>query len=525
MFDWLYQRMVQYYELMNGQSLAENMAAKIDNEYKAFTGEGAEYNLPLFLNRAFAAFGSISILKSKRKVKRGIEQWSQEDLEILEIGNREFHEQQLPVITLEKVMCTPNDGDNFAGCIIKTAVCRDRKTVLYEFQTRFAYRKQIQGIYYLERVRDYADSHVSVDRILHDNNVDVRSDFVTLKFTLLLPNKKEEVFEFDVMALSRSFYAKAVNYVDFFDRKYVLVIKNLKLHGNCTYDAFTDAFERQNVFVDDFNSSRIKMPLFSPTIYHLLNQSLLSGRLQDFFNEDVLCGDDVEDEYLTKFYSVKFGQMRYDLIESNFIKAKIDRKLWWDFAQSLKVSEAINSLLSYTPAVFEVAKLRENIGAYICPDDRRGFNEILCLACAGIKSDVRPIFWQKVSSKDNRQRVTDQLNTYSPKIVDQLYKLVNAKNTYDINCLFRNHQRIVTHYMKILEDVACCHADEARQRQRHAVLGQGGRARRPHAPRIQPQRRLPEGDQRDLAAVLTDARDSVRQVHVDGLLPPRVGLM
>lgn len=70
-FDWLYQRMIQYYELMNGESLAENMAVKIDNEYKAFLGEGADSNLPLFLNRAFAAFGSISILKSKRKSREG----------------------------------------------------------------------------------------------------------------------------------------------------------------------------------------------------------------------------------------------------------------------------------------------------------------------------------------------------------------------------------------------------------------------------------------------------------------------
>ena len=42
MFDWLYQRMIQYYELMNGESLSDNMASKIDNEYKAFLGEGAE---------------------------------------------------------------------------------------------------------------------------------------------------------------------------------------------------------------------------------------------------------------------------------------------------------------------------------------------------------------------------------------------------------------------------------------------------------------------------------------------------
>lgn len=445
---------------MNGESLAENMAVKIDNEYKAFLGEGADSNLPLFLNRAFAAFGSISILKSKRKVKRGIDQWSQEDLEILEIGNREFHEQQLPVITLEKILCTPHESENISGCIIKTGIYKDRRYLLQEFQTRFAFRKQIQGIFYLERMREYSLSSMVFERILKENDVDPRSDYITLKFTLILPNKKEEDFEFEVMALSRSFYVKAVNYVDFFDRKYVLVIKNLKLHGNCTYDEFTDAFERQNVFIDDFNSSRMKMPLFSPSIYYLLNKALLSGRLQDFFHDDFLCSEDVEDEYLTKFYNIKFAQMRYDLIENNFIKAKIDRKIWWDFAQTMKISEAIHGILGYTPVVFELNKLRENLGAYMCPDDRRGFNEILTVACVGIKSEVRPILWQKVSSKDNRQRVTEQLNTYTPKIVDQLYKLVNVKNTYDVNCLFRNHQRIVTHYMKILEDVSDPHLDE-----------------------------------------------------------------
>lgn len=459
-FEWLYQKMIQYYELMQGESLAQNLAAKIDLEYKAFLGEGADSNLPLFLNRAFAAFGSISILKSKKKIKRGIDKWSREDLEVLEIGNREFHEQQLPVITLEKVLCTPFETENTSGCIIKTSIWKDRRYLLQEFQTRFAYRKQIQGIFYLERMKEYTNSSMVFEQILKEGEVDPRNDFITLKFTLILPNKKEEDFEFEVMALSRSFYVKAVNYVDFFDRKFVLVIKNLKLHGNCTYDEFTDAFERQNVFVDDFNSSRMKMPLFSPAIYHLLNKALLSGRLQDFFHDDFLCTEDVEDEYLSKFYSVKFSQMRYDLIENNFIKAKIDRKIWWDFAQSLKLSDSIHSILAYTPIVFELSKLRENLGAYMCPDDRRGFNELLTVACVGIKSDVRPILWQKVASKDNRGRVTDQLNTYTPKIVEQLYKLVNVKNSYDITCIFRNHQRIVTHYMKILEDVYLTNEDE-----------------------------------------------------------------
>lgn len=454
MFEWLYQRMTHYYELMNGENLSDNHASKIENEYKAFLGEGADPNLPLFLNRGFAAFGSISILKSKRKVKRGIDQWKQEDLEIIEIGNREFHEQQLPVITLEKVLCTPEDHDNVAGCVVMTRVFRNREELLHEFETRFAFRKTIQGIQYLERMKDYDGySSLVLETLLKEANVDLKHDFITLKYTIILPNKKEEDFEFEVMALSKSFYVKAVNYIDFFDRKFVLVIKSLKLHNNCSFDDFTEAFDGQNVFVDDFNSSRLRMPDFSPSIYHLLNKALLSERLKDFFQDDFLTSEDVEDEYTNKFYTAKFAQMRYDLIESNFVKAKLDTKVWWEFAQSLKPTEELFALLGFTPCVYELTRLRETLGAYICTDDRRGFNDILCMAVIGIKSEVRPIFWQKVCSKDGRQRVTEQLNYFTPKIVDQLYKMVNMKNTYEVKCLFRNHQRVVTHYMKILEEV------------------------------------------------------------------------
>lgn len=454
MHEWFYQRMLQYYALMNGESLADNQTSKIDNEFKAFLGEGADTNLPLFLNRGFAAFGAISILKSKRKVRRGIDQWSQEDLELLEIGNREFHEFQLPVITLEKILCTPDEHENAASCIIKTMVYRNRIELLHEFQTRFAFRKNIQGIQYLERMKDYDDCcSIIFEDLLREAAVDLSEDFITLKFTLILPNKKEEDFEFEIMALSKSFYVKAVHYVDFFERKYVLVIKSLKLHNNCTFDEFTEAFDRQNVFVDDFNSSRTRMPDFSPSLYPLLNKALLSDRLHDFYHDDFLCSEDIEDEYTRKFYSVKFQEMRYDLIENNFIKAKLDTKVWWEFAQSLKPSEELYALLSYTPSIYDLTRQRETLGAYICTDDRKGFNDILCLAVIGIKSEVRPVLWQKVSSKDGRTRVTEQLNHFTPKIVDQLYKMVNAKNDYEVNCVFRNHQRIVTHYMKILEEV------------------------------------------------------------------------
>lgn len=42
-------------------------------------------------------------------------------------------------------------------------------------------------------------------------------------------------------------------------------------------------------------------------------------------------------------------------------------------------------------------------------------------------------------------------------MVDQLYGLMNRKNKFGIECLFRNHQRIITHIMTILEGMCFGH--------------------------------------------------------------------
>ena len=111
------------------------------------------------------------------------------------------------------------------------------------------------------------------------------------------------------------------------------------------------------------------------------------------------------------------------------------------------------NLLSLNPAFAEFGKFRDSLCSGLCPEDRKGFGDLLSIAILGIKSEVRPIFWEKISSKDGRVHVTEQLNFYTPRIVEHLYRMINAKNIYEVKCVFRNHQRIVTHYMKLLEEV------------------------------------------------------------------------
>ena len=439
---------------MTGTSLDDAEINKKDIDYKNFLGEGFDGDLPLFLNRGFIAFGSVSLMKTKRKIKRGVIEWGKEDLEHIEIGPRELHESEVPVITLEKVICTPDAEDYVPACVVVTKVFKNKSLLLFEESTKFVFRKMIQGIAYLEKVSEGKGfSSIIFEDLFKRSDIKYRTDFITLKFTLILPDKREEDFEFEVYALSKSFYVKAVNYVDFFERNYVLVIKNLKLHDNCTYDTFTQAFDRQSVFVDDFNSSRMKMPTFSPLIYPILNRSLLSGRLVDMFSEDFLSIEDIEDEYVNKFYQVMFGKMRYDLIFNNFVKAKVDLKAWWNFAQSLQLNPEISNLLNYYPVFNEFNSFKESLGAVICPEDRRGFSDLISISILGIKSEVRQIFWEKIASKDGKYKVEESMSIYVSKIVEQLYKMVNAKNVYEVRCVLRNHQRIVTHYMKILEDV------------------------------------------------------------------------
>jgi hypothetical protein len=452
--EWLYGRLLDYYYVMSGLDLEEAEANRKDQEFKSFLGEGQDSDLPLFLNRGFASFGSISIMKSKKKVKRGIKQWKNENLEILEIGTREFNDSELPVISLEKIIATPYEDENIAGVIIVTKILKNKSQLLYEGTSRFALRKLNRGIAYLERTADsLAEGHIVFESVFQQWKVEPKVDFLTLKYTLILPDKREEDFEFEVLALSRSFFVKAVNYVDFFDRRYVLVIKNLKLYDNCTYNEFVSAFDKQSVFIDDFTNARQKMPTFSPRLYPMLSRALLKGHLQERFADDFLSVEDIEDEYTARFYALKFSEMRYDLIENNFIKAKIDIKAWWEFANTLKPGQEIMELFTYHPAFEQLTRYRDFVSACICPEDRRGFADALAVAILGIKSEVRPIFWEKVSTKSGKYKIKETLSHYTPKIVELIYKMVNAKNVYEVRCLFRNHQRIVTHYMKILEDM------------------------------------------------------------------------
>lgn len=427
-------------------------------KYRDFLGEGYDPDLPLFLNKGFAAFGSISIMKSKKKLKRGIKEWGFEDLEMLELGSRELNDTDLPVITLEKVICTIPYESIPSAVGVLTRVLKNKQDVLFEQKTKMAFRRSVNGVTYFERLREH-DGHSSVifEDIFKMKIINPQTDYITVVFTLFMPGRMEEDFEFEIMALSKSFYVKAVHYTDFLDRNYVLVLKNLKLHGNPTFDSFTRAFDRSAVFVDDFTSSRAKMPHFSPLLYSSLNRYLLSGRLMDPYYEEFTNFEEVEDEYVTKFYAVKFNIMRQDMIHDNFIKAKLDTKLWWEFASSMVPPPELTDLFKYHSSFEELLKIKENLGTSLCPEDRRGFSELLFIAILGIKSDVRPLLWESLGNKDGKYKVTEQLDKFTPMIIEQLYKMVNAKNTYEVTCLFRNHQRIVSHFMRLIEDVNQSH--------------------------------------------------------------------
>lgn len=446
--------MLDFYAYMSGALFEDEEGERQALEFKAFLGKGVDGELPLFLNSKFVSFGNISILKARHKMKRSINRWGEEDLGVLEIGHREFHEKNLPVVTLEKIICTLEPNETLPSCLMGVQVLKNKTQVLLEGSIHFVYRKTIEGITYLERVFG-TEEEASIDfaSLFEIEQVNIENDYITLKFTLILPSKFEEDFEFELIALSKSFFIKAVNYVDFKDRKYVLVLKNMKLHGNCSFSEFTEVFDKQNVFVDDFTSSRVQMPPFSPPLFAILNKHLLAGKIADSLHDDFITVEDTEDEYVNKFYRLKFASMRYDLIENNFIKAKLQVKVWWDFAQSLTLSAAIERLFDFNLSFIELNKVKEIFSSVICPESRGSFGDLLSVCILGIKSEVRTIFWEKVSGKEGKHRVSEVLGVFSPKMVEQIYKMVNAKNIYEVRCVFRNHQRIVTHYLKILEDM------------------------------------------------------------------------
>lgn len=131
--------------------------------------------------------------------------------------------------------------------------------------------------------------------------------------------------------------------------------------------------------------------------------------------------------------------MKEDMIEDNFIKARINFDLWFDMAKKLKVPQDLLKCVMFYTNIDKMPKSLELISKELSPDDRKGFSELLLMAISGIKSEVRGVYWESLVGLHSQYKLKLKLDRYSPLVVEQLYGLMNKKNKYGIQCLFRNH--------------------------------------------------------------------------------------
>lgn len=120
----------------------------------------------------------------------------------------------------------------------------------------------------------------------------------------------------------------------------------------------------------------------------MLNDSLLEGKFRRLGIEDeLLCLADPEDGYGSQFYRMLFDRMKQDVINENFVKARINFDLWFDMAKKLRVPpELLKSMEFYSQV--GVPKYLDLISKEVSPEDRKGFNELLFMAICGVKSEV-----------------------------------------------------------------------------------------------------------------------------------------
>lgn len=79
--------------------------------------------------------------------------------------------------------------------------------------------------------------------------------------------------------------------------------------------------------------------------------------------------------------------MKQDVINENFVKARINFDLWFDMAKKLRVPpELLKSMEFYSQV--GVPKYLDLISKEVSPEDRKGFNELLFMAICGVKSEV-----------------------------------------------------------------------------------------------------------------------------------------
>ena len=114
-------------------------------------------DLPLFLNKGLIALGSLSLAnKSDRNLKRGISEWGSEDLKYMELGYRELHSKELPVITLDKIICTVSGKNPVPySAFVDVGILRDGVELLSTESIGFVYKRKTKGVVYLERAEKY----------------------------------------------------------------------------------------------------------------------------------------------------------------------------------------------------------------------------------------------------------------------------------------------------------------------------------------------------------------------------------
>lgn len=79
-----------------------------------------------------------------------------------------------------------------------------------------------------------------------------------------------------------------------------MALKSLKLHNSPSYDEFTRAYTAQNIYIDDFFSSKTVFPNFCPETLGLLNDSILDGQFRRLgIDDDLLCVAETEDQYVS----------------------------------------------------------------------------------------------------------------------------------------------------------------------------------------------------------------------------------
>ena len=205
---------------------------------------------------------------------------------------------------------------------------------------------------------------------------------------------------------------KTISYVDFFKKQFVLVLKSLKLHDCPIYDDFTQVFEDQNIYVDDFYSSRMSVPNFSPDLLHPLDKALLSNQATGYF----LGKENIQDGYVSHFYSVIFEDMRYSAIEDNFVKAKIGDSMWKNFSKELIPSSLMLDNIRVYMNV-ETSLPIMNFSRLIAPSDHKQMAQLFTVAAIGIKSEFRGAFWENIVSQRDSYQVKQKLDVATPLII------------------------------------------------------------------------------------------------------------